>query len=70
MAERGNEQKNFFKNLHTDQYKWNDFFLIPLIVTIVMMFVANNISTIFHLPGSLDYSFTLLLLYPKKQTNN
>ena len=41
MAERGNEQKNFFKNLHTDQYKWNDFFLIPLIVTIVMMFVGQ-----------------------------
>ena len=90
MAERSNEQKNFFKNLHTDQYKWNDFFLIPLIVTIVMMFVGqtgvlvisgilmkpiindNNVDflTIFHLPGSLDYSFTLLLLYPKKQTNN
>ena len=31
MAERSNEQKNFFKNLHTDQYKWNDFFLIPLL---------------------------------------
>ena len=42
MAERGNEQKNFFKNLHTDQYKWNDFFLIPLIVTIVMMFVGQT----------------------------
>ena len=41
MAESSNEQKNFFKNLHTDQYKWNDFFLIPLIVTIVMMFVGQ-----------------------------
>ena len=42
MAERSNEQKNFFKNLHTDQYKWNDFFLIPLIVTIVMMFAGQT----------------------------
>ena len=42
MAERSNEQKNFFKNLHTDQYKWNDFFLIPLIVTLVMMLVGQG----------------------------
>ena len=42
MAERGNEQKNFFKNLHTDQYKWNDFFLIPLIVTFVMILVGQT----------------------------
>ena len=62
MAERSNEQKNFFKNLHTDQYKWNDFFLIPLLVTIVMMLIGQT--------GFLVITEVLLLLSPKKQTNN
>lgn len=62
MAERSNEQKNFFKHLHTDQYKWNDFFLIPLLVTIVMMLVGQT--------GFLVITEVLLLLYPQKQTNN
>jgi membrane protease YdiL (CAAX protease family) len=67
MAERSNEQKNFFKNLHTDQYKWNDFFLIPLIVTIVMMFVGQTgvlvISNILMKPIINDNNVDFLTIF-------
>ena len=67
MAERSNEQKNFFKNLHTDQYKWNDFFLIPLIVTIVMMLVGQTgvlvISNILMKPIINDNNVDFLTIF-------
>ena len=72
MAERSNEQKNFFKNLHTDQYKWNDFFLIPLIVTIVMMFVGQTgvlvISKILMKPIINDNNVDFLTIFQQYLT--
>ncbi|WP_292194531.1 CPBP family intramembrane glutamic endopeptidase, partial [Butyrivibrio sp.] len=72
MAERSNEQKNFFKNLHTDQYKWNDFFLIPLIVTIVIMFVGQTgflvISKILMKPIINDNNVDFLTIFQQYLT--
>ena len=72
MAERSNEQKNFFKNLHTDQYKWNDFFLIPLIVTIVMMLVGQTgvllISNILMKPIINDNNVDFLTIFQQYST--
>ena len=39
----GSTKGNFFKNLHTDEYRWYDFFLFPLI----MAFMLINVGQLF-----------------------
>lgn len=40
----GSTKGNFFKNLHTDEYKWYDFFLISLITTFLLVIVGQLIG--------------------------